>query len=53
MSSEQQHGVVFPRAADGRRSTSEVGRAVVADALRRTDPAGARAAEQETGGRSG
>lgn len=46
------HGVVFPRDADGRRSTTAVGRAVVAAALRQTDRAGARAAEQETGWRS-
>jgi hypothetical protein len=39
--------VTFPAAADGRRSTSALGRAVVADALARVDPAGARAAEQE------
>jgi hypothetical protein len=46
-------GVVFPQSADGRRSTSALGRAVVADALRPVDPAGARAAEQETDWRSG
>jgi hypothetical protein len=46
-------GVVFPVAADGRRSTSALGRAVVADALRRTDPAGALGAGQETNWRSG
>jgi hypothetical protein len=46
-------GVVFPAAADGRRSTSAVGRAVVADALRATDPAGALGAEHETNWRSG
>ena len=46
-------GVVFPAAADGRRSTSAVGRAVVADALRPTDPAGALGAEHETNWRSG
>ena len=40
-------GVEFPMAADGRRSTSALGRAVVADALRPVDPAGAKAAEQE------
>ena len=39
--------MAFPVAADGRRSTSGLGRAVVADALRRVDPAGARAAERE------
>ncbi len=46
-------GIRFPRAGDGRRSTSAVGRAVVADALRPVDPTGARAAEQETSWRSG
>lgn len=50
---DEQHGVVFPRGADGRRSTAAVGRAVVADALRGVDPAGARAAEQETNWRTG
>ena len=52
MSSEQQHGVVFPRSADGKRSTSALGRAVLADALRAADPAGARSAEQATNWRS-
>jgi hypothetical protein len=51
MSSEQ-HGVVFPQSPDGRRSTSALGRAVLADALRTSDHAGARAAEQETNWRS-
>lgn len=46
-------GVVFPLSADGRRSTSALGRAVVADALRQVDPAGALGAEQETNWRSG
>ena len=46
-------GVDFPVAADGRRSTSALGRAVISDALRRTDPAGALGAEQETNWRSG
>lgn len=46
-------GVVFPATADGRRSTSALGRAVISDALRRTDPAGALGAEQETNWRSG
>jgi hypothetical protein len=50
--SDDQHGVVFPRDGQGRRSTTAVGRAVVADALRRVDASGARAAEQETGWRS-
>ncbi len=53
MSTDQQHGVVFPRAADGRRSTAEVGRAVVADALRPVDPVGASDTERETNWRSG
>ena len=45
-------GVVFPTSgADGDRSTSGLGRAVVADALRGVDPVGARAAESETGWR--
>ncbi|QNN52411.1 hypothetical protein [Nocardioides mesophilus] len=46
-------GVLFPPGPDGRRSTAAVGRAAVADALRPVDPAGARAAEQETNWRSG
>jgi hypothetical protein len=46
-------GVVFPVSADGRRSTSALGRAVVADALRAVDPVGAHGAEQETNWRSG
>jgi hypothetical protein len=46
-------GVAFPLAADGRRSTSALGKAVVADALRPVDPAGARGAEQEANWRSG
>jgi hypothetical protein len=46
-------GVAFPLAADGRRSTSALGRAVTADALRRTDPAGAAAAEHEANWRTG
>ncbi|HEX6336108.1 MAG TPA: hypothetical protein VFZ85_04075 [Jiangellaceae bacterium] len=46
-------GVVFPRTADGTRSTSALGRAVVADALRAVDPVGARSAEHETNWRRG
>ena len=46
------HGVAFPRGEDGHRSTTALGRAVVADALRAVDPVGARAAEQETSWRS-
>jgi hypothetical protein len=49
---DEQHGLVFPADDEGRRSTSSVGRAVVADALRATDPTGARAAEQATGWRT-
>jgi hypothetical protein len=51
--SDVQPGVAFPSSADGRRSTSALGRAVVADALRPVDPAGALAAEQETNWRAG
>ena len=46
-------GVVFPAGPDGRRSTAALGRAVVADALRPVDPAGALSAEQETNWRAG
>ena len=53
MDSEGMEGVVFPLSADGRRSTSALGRAVVADALRPVDPVGAVGAEQETNWRSG
>ncbi|MEO7350657.1 MAG: hypothetical protein ABIR34_07575 [Marmoricola sp.] len=52
MASEEQQGLVFPADAEGRRSTSSVGRAVVADALRAVDPTGARAAEQTTSWRT-
>ncbi|MGN9778905.1 hypothetical protein ACTMS0_24555 [Micromonospora sp. H33] len=52
MSVEGPTGVVFPRTGDG-RSTSALGRAVVADALRAVDPVGARAAEHETNWRHG
>jgi hypothetical protein len=45
--------VVFPRAADGQRSSSALGRAVVADALRVADPAWAGAAEREPDWRTG
>lgn len=44
---QSEFGVVFPRTDSG-RSTSALGRAVVADALRAVDPVGARAAEAET-----
>jgi len=53
MATDEQRGVVFPSDAEGNRSTSSTGRSVVADALRETDPTGARAAEQETNWRSG
>jgi len=52
-SGAEQDGVTFPVTADGRRSTSALGRAVVADALARTDPAGAAAASREANWRSG
>ena len=45
--------VAFPVSADGRRSTSALGRAVVADALGAVDPAGARTAEREGNWRTG
>ncbi|MEV7430264.1 hypothetical protein AB0N29_11665 [Nocardioides sp. NPDC092400] len=45
---DEQHGLVFPSDDEGRRSTTAVGRAVVADALSAADPVGARAAERET-----
>ena len=51
-SDEQQRGLVFPVDEEGRRSTSTVGRQVVADALRGTDPTGAGAAERATGWRT-
>jgi hypothetical protein len=53
MSRDEVAGVVFPVSADGRRSTSAVGRAVVADALRQVDPAGARDAEHDASWRTG
>jgi hypothetical protein len=53
MEREATEGVAFPLSADGRRSTSAVGRAVVADALRTVDAVGALGAEQETNWRSG
>jgi hypothetical protein len=53
MTEQEETGVVFPATADGRRSTAALGRAVVADALRPVDPAGALAAEQETNWRAG
>jgi hypothetical protein len=53
MSRDEVAGVVFPASAYGRRSTSAVGRAVAADALRQVDQAGALAAEQDTNWRKG
>ncbi len=52
MSSEPA-GVDFPLSADGRRSTSALGQAVVADALARVDPAGALEASREANWRAG
>jgi len=46
-------GLAFPESADGHRSTSALGRAVVADALSPVDPAAARAAEREANWRAG
>ena len=53
MSGDEPAGVAFPVAADGRRSTSALGQAVVADALGRVDPAGALDAGRETNWRTG
>jgi hypothetical protein len=53
MSGAEPAGVVFPVAADGRRSTSALGRAVVADALERVDPAAALSASREANWRAG
>ena len=53
MSGDEPAGVVFPASADGRRSTSALGRSVVAEALGRVDPGGARSAEQEANWRTG
>jgi hypothetical protein len=53
MSGEELAGVAFPVSADGRRSTSALGRAVVADALGGADPAGALDAGRETNWRAG
>lgn len=50
---EDDLGVAFCRDADGERSTSAVGRAVVAAALRDVDPAGADAVLRTTSWRSG
>jgi hypothetical protein len=53
MGSDDLAGVDFPAGPDGRRSTSAVGRAVVADALRAADPARAQRAEREANWRTG
>lgn len=54
MSDEQRpQGLVFPADDEGRRSTSALGRSVVADALRGVDPAGSAAALAEPSWRSG
>jgi hypothetical protein len=53
MSGDEPAGVVFPASADGHRSTSALGRAVVAEALGQVDVDGARSAEQESNWRSG
>jgi len=53
MSGGEPTGVAFPVAADGRRSTSALGRAVVADALNPVDAAAARAVEREANWRTG
>ncbi len=45
--------MAFPATADGHRSTSALGQAVVADALRRVDPDGAQAASREANWRAG
>lgn len=50
---EQEQGVVFPRSADGRRSTAAFGRHVVAEALKAVDPVGSLNATQETNWRTG
>jgi hypothetical protein len=53
MGTDEMAGVVFPVSADGRRSTSAVGKTVAADALRRVDPAGALEAEHDSNWRTG
>jgi hypothetical protein len=53
MTAGEPAGVAFPVSADGRRSTSALGQAVVADALQQVDPAGARSAEHQANWRSG
>ena len=53
MNGDEPAGVVFPASADGRRSTSALGRAVVAEALAQVDPAGSHGAEHEANWRTG
>jgi len=53
VSGDEPAGVVFPVSGDGRRSTSALGRGVVADALAEVDAAGARDAEHEANWRTG
>ncbi len=44
---DDDEGVVFPVGRDGRRSTSDTGRAIFADALRAANPVAAAATERE------
>jgi hypothetical protein len=53
MEGDGPEGVVFPLSADGKRSTSALAKAVVADALGPVDPVGALGAEQEANWHSG
>ena len=53
MSGDEPAGVAFPVSADGRRSTSALGQAVVADALARVDAGDALEASRETNWRAG
>jgi hypothetical protein len=53
MSGDEPARVDFPLGPEGRRSTSALGRAVVADALRQVDPAAAVQAGRESNWRSG
>ncbi len=53
MSRDEVAGVEFPASADGRRSTSAVGRTVVGDALCEVDPAGALDAEHDSNWHTG
>jgi hypothetical protein len=53
VASDDNDGVVIPAGEDGNRSTSDLGRAVVAEALRKVDEVGAASVERETNWRSG